>query len=597
MAEGIVYLDVDDEITSAASRIRTAPGNRVALVVPYGSRIATSRMNFRLLSREAVVSSHRLAIVAGDAASRSLAASAGLPVFATVSEYESSLARPRDEAGDGPAPAAAGLAASETVAATGPAPADTEEDDADAVPVEPPVPPRRSHAPKRPPVEAAAGAPAADRQPAPRPTYADERDDRDDPDGLPPLLGGRIRAPVLAVAGLLGLALIVLAVGAYLLLPSATIAVVPRREPIGPLTLTVSADPDATAVDPAAGVVPAVRIEVPVEAARTFTTTGKRVEAFPATGSVTFTNYDFTAQNTIVSGSVVSTEGGIRFRTLATVTLPPATLVIPTVVPSRRSVAVEAVKAGTEGNVPANSIRVVPQGENPETLRVNNPDPTSGGSRTETARVSKAEVDKAVTTVQADLAKAFDDAIAAGAGAPPEVTLFPTTAVLGAATPDVEPATLVGQEVETFDLRLSATGTVIAVDPSPIEPLVEARLAEQVGTGYRLVEGSTAIDVGEGAVGEDGQITFQATARAERVRIVEPGPLRELVKGMTATEARAALQPYGDATVELWPDWATTVTGVDARLTLTVDDGRAGGTGGTGGGPSTSPSTAPSSTP
>src|SRR6187399_1448121 len=88
MAAGIVYLDVDDEITSAAARIRSSTATRVALVVPYGSRIATSRMNFRLLSREAVMSNRRLSIVAGDAASRSLAASAGLPVFASVAEFE-----------------------------------------------------------------------------------------------------------------------------------------------------------------------------------------------------------------------------------------------------------------------------------------------------------------------------------------------------------------------------------------------------------------------------------------------------------------------------------------------------------------------------
>src|SRR3954454_20987893 len=102
MAAGIVYLDVDDEITSAAARIRSSSNPRVALVVPYGSRIATSRMNFRLLSREALVSNRRLSIVAGDAASRSLAASAGLPVFASVSEYETAEA-----AGPGGAPRAA----------------------------------------------------------------------------------------------------------------------------------------------------------------------------------------------------------------------------------------------------------------------------------------------------------------------------------------------------------------------------------------------------------------------------------------------------------------------------------------------------------
>ena len=93
MAAGIVYLDVDDEITSAAQRIRSSTATRVALVVPYGSRIATSRMNFRLLSREAIVSNRRLSIVAGDAASRALAASAGLPVFATVGEYDAASGR------------------------------------------------------------------------------------------------------------------------------------------------------------------------------------------------------------------------------------------------------------------------------------------------------------------------------------------------------------------------------------------------------------------------------------------------------------------------------------------------------------------------
>ena len=136
MAAGIVYLDVDDEITSAAARIRSSSNPRVALVVPYGSRIATSRMNFRLLSREAVVSNRRLSIISGDAASRALAASAGLPVFASVAELEGAEADDDGSAGAGPTgrsrltdPAAAGtLAASETVAGIGPSQAADAED-------------------------------------------------------------------------------------------------------------------------------------------------------------------------------------------------------------------------------------------------------------------------------------------------------------------------------------------------------------------------------------------------------------------------------------------------------------------------------------
>ena len=74
----IVYLDADDEITSAAARIRAADDARVALVLPFGSRVATSRINFRLLAREALVTGRRLDIVAPDASARALAASAGL---------------------------------------------------------------------------------------------------------------------------------------------------------------------------------------------------------------------------------------------------------------------------------------------------------------------------------------------------------------------------------------------------------------------------------------------------------------------------------------------------------------------------------------
>ena len=91
MASGILYLDVDDEITSAAARVRDVPSGRVALVLPYGSRVATSRINFRLLARDAMTHEKRLSVIASDAATRALAASAGLPVFASVGEYEASL--------------------------------------------------------------------------------------------------------------------------------------------------------------------------------------------------------------------------------------------------------------------------------------------------------------------------------------------------------------------------------------------------------------------------------------------------------------------------------------------------------------------------
>jgi hypothetical protein len=304
---------------------------------------------------------------------------------------------------------------------------------------------------------------------------------------------------------------------------------------------------------------------------------------------VTFTNYDTSSGVSIPSGSIVSTESGTGFRTQATVVLQ-AAAVFPAFQPKSDSVSVVATKSGVGGNVPANTIRVVPPGQDPVLLRVNNPDRTSGGTHTETPQVNKAEVDKAVAALQADLGKAFTAAIADGAGAPADTTLFPATAVLGSATTDPDPKTLVGQAVDTFDITLSASGTVIAVDPRPVRTIAERALAAQVDSKHRLVEGSVSIDVGEGGVGEDGQVTFEATARAMAVTIVDANAIRALVKGKTAADVRAALAPLGSATVTLWPDWVTTVTGMDARLTVTVDDGPSAG-------PGTGPSAGPSSSP
>src|SRR6478735_4310678 len=148
MATGTVYLDVDDEITSAAARIRGSEATKVVLVIPYGSRISTSRMNFRLLSREASVNNRRLSIVASDPATRALAASAGLPVFSSVAEYDAAFAAPSAD-GDGDGPGVAAGAAAIAAAGSGPAAATVSTADEEPAPGatdEPPAPPPVSEA-------------------------------------------------------------------------------------------------------------------------------------------------------------------------------------------------------------------------------------------------------------------------------------------------------------------------------------------------------------------------------------------------------------------------------------------------------------------
>jgi hypothetical protein len=598
MASGTVYLDVDDEITSAAQRIRGSEATKIALVVPAGSRIATSRMNFRLLSREAVVNNRRLSIVAADPATRALAASAGLPVFANVAAYEAALAAPA-AAPDGGGPG-----------------------DEPPVLVTPPPEPGAAETTEPPPEAGAAGRGSRRRPKAPVPDDTQLVMLPDVPAGAaatpaapaarPPVAAGppvatgsarlpvirsrptfRVRAPLAIAGALIALAVVVAGVAAYVFLPSAEIRITPREEPIGPISLVVVADPDATApdadVDPP--VVPAIRLEVPVAVSDTFTTAGKRVVETAGTGEVTFTNFDISSSNTIAAGSIVSTSNGVRFRTANSVTVPRARRIGAQIITTQADVRVDAVKKGTTGNVEPNAIAVIPAAEDPVTLTVRNKAATTGGTHEESPQVAQADVDAAIAALTAKLPDAFTAAVASGDGVPDGAQVFEATAVLGAATPTTDPATLVGQEVETFDLELTATGSVIAVDATPVEAIAETRLLSNVGSDHRLVENSIQYEPGEPTVA-NGQVSFPITASAARVALLDPAELLGLIKGQTVERAKETLGAFGEVEITTWPEWVSAIPGIDSRVSLEiVGQGEAGpGASPSAGLPSPSPS-------
>ena len=606
------YLDIDDEITSAAARIRGAEDARVALVLPAGSRIATSRINFRLLAREAQGRSRRLAIIAPEASARALAASAGLPVFGSVMEYEDALAAeravasaaepvvpPGAEGGEG----AAGTAEAAVIAATASA-------------VESPVPPAAPGAGGPSVVAPGAGAPptavpgldtpSAGGIPAPAsagPPYPTLEPVR--PVGPSTGLGAatpprrparsRRRAAVVASAAVLFLMAIVGGVGAYVFLPTATVVVTPATRTIGPVDLTITVDPSTTEPDPAAGTIPAVTVEFPVSVGGTFKATGKRVEEKKAKGSVRWENCDPTAAYTIPRGTLVRTAGGAGFLTTESVFLPVA--VITGTSPNRgltcqrRDVDVVAAKAGPEGNVDARTITRVPGAYNPKVISVINPRATSGGSREEFPKVTQKDVDAALVTLEGMLDGQLAAAAAAAPGAPPGSVVVSGTAERGEATPTPDPATLVDQEIAEFDLGLTATGTVLALDPNGARSVAAVTLGASVPADYRLDPSSVQIEIGVPVV-EGDVVTVPATGTASAVRVVDEAEVRALVSGKTPAEAEAALAPYGTAEVTVWPDWIPTITSIDGRLTVEVRGapGPSAPPGEDAGGPSASPS-------
>ncbi len=589
------YLDVDDEITSAAARIRSSADVDVALVLPAGSRIATSRINFRLLAREASERSRRLVIVAPEASTRALAASAGLPVFASVVEYEDSRADdgvPGDATAPVPAAATgddstprAGTAAlgAAAAAAAGAAATRTRAHARPIVPAQPGVPAEAAGTTSMPPA-----APSAARPTAAAPADAAHDAGRDGvrtrgavgaSTGLgaaPTTAPARRRRWPLVVAVLLVVALLSgtgAAVG-YVLLPMATVTLQIASEPVGPVVFTGTADPDAVAVDAESATVPAMRVAVPLSATGTFKATGKRVEEAAATGSVQWQNCDPSRAYTIPARAVVRTAAGVGFATQDAILLPVA--IISGTPPNIRvqcqvrNVDVTAQRSGPAGNVAAGSIRVVPGTYDPQLVLVTNPAATSGGLREEFPKVTE----KDVAAATAVLTKQLDEQLAAVAPSPPGTPAgaiaYPETARRSEPVPSVPAADLVGQEVATFDLTLTADGSVVAADPTPLEVIGAARVIAEVPEGMTLREGSVQVEVGDGTV-EGEQVRYPVKSVAEAVPQVSEDAVRTLVKGKTPAEAEALLGDYGTVEVTLWPDWVTVITTVDPRLTITVE--------------------------
>ncbi len=596
------YLDVDDEITSAAARIRDTADPRVVLVLPAASRIATSRINFRLLAREAHLRSRRLAIVAPEASTRALAASAGIPVFATIMEYESA----EEDAGPGasdPEVAEAGGAAGLTKDTAARPPGDPSSATRTYAQA------RRLTAEELAAREAAVAAGAAPGAPGGPDGAAGSASARDGgrthrdparfeaphPDGARPLrdaaareslgpttgLPERPAAPpprrrgrtgLAVVIAVLLLALVAGGVAGYLLLPTATVVLAVRTVDVGPLDFTVRADPAAIAPDPTGQVVPAVKIEIPLAASGSFKATGKRVNDVAGTGSVRWTNCDPTRAYTLPAGTLARTGDGTAFADNESVFLPVAVLSgsPPQITCQNRTVAVTAVKPGPAGNVAAGTITVIPGAYNSVVIRVTNPSPTAGGLHQEFPKIAQKDVDGAVAALTKQLADQLAAAAAAPDGLPAGATAYPETAAQGSATPSVDPATLVGQELDKFDLTLSATGTVLAVDASPVQALGEAALAAAVPAAHDVVPGSAAVTIGPGTV--DGQsVTFGVIARARAVARVDEAAIRAAVRGRTPAEAMAALAAYGTATITIWPDWSRSITTFDSRLEVRLE--------------------------
>ena len=606
----ILYLDVDDEITSAAARIRAATETKVALVLPPGSRLATSRINFRLLAREALERNRVLSIVAADPAARAIAASAGLPVHASVAEYEAEIAPPptavelpapppvepspgkrtrRRAAAAGAAGAAAagaagvGAGGAGAAGAAGSTGAGAGSDGATRAE-------QLSAELLAPTVAATAAARTTPATPRPEPTPAvvpvspgpgpSETRARSGAATIPIVPGtGSARGfpgVLAATVGVIVVVLLIVALLGYVVLPAASVVVTPVPVPVGPVEFIVRADPDATSVDPAGGVVPATRLSQDFTASGEFEATGERVLQTKATGQLRWCNRGFEHPLTVPAGTVAASGSGVGFETLSALFLPVADIDSAGLITCKpRTVGSRAVKAGPSGNVGAGTVTVVPTSFNSDAIRVSNPAAMTGGKRQVFPKVLQKDIDAAMASLTKDLQAQFDAWVGAPDGVPPGATVFPATGKLGTSVPSVDPGTIVDVEEKTFQLGATATGTVVAVDPKLVDQVAAERIAGSVPAEHTLQPGSVKSSH-DGGQADGDLVDFRVTANAAAIPTLDPAALRDEIKGRSVDEAKQILGRYGTVAIDTWPGFVSSIPTFDFRLDLRVEGQDAG---------------------
>jgi len=587
------YLDLDDEITDAVARLRGATDDHVVLVIPPGSRIGTGRINFRLLAREAGTRHLSVSVVSGDAQVRALAVAAGLSSHASVMDAENASA-----AAEAAAAAADAAAASGTMLAVEPALTGA--------------------------VVAAAVDPLATTSTAPGPSSSGsavvamsvagvsgrsslggrfgrraEPIGRDDAAGQSYTMTPRAAtaasdtgwtdtgalatdAPRTAARGgghkvrnravklsVLAVLLGGLSYGAYQVLPTATVALTAGLKTLGPETFRITAQRGAQ-TDTTTGIVPAVWVPIQLTATGHYPATDRRLALTQATGNVVFTDKQTGFDTFIAKGTIVSTAGGIDFVTQTDITIPAASVDSGA---TKATAPIKARKGGTDGNVAAGAISVVPKELSSQLISVNNPAPTTGGTQEKARWVSPSDYATAIQKLTDDLQQQLDARLLDPTLPPVGHTVFPASQDLGTPIPDHTQADLVGPDGPTgsFDLTLTTVASVLAVDENLVAETAGQKLVDSAPSGTIVHPDTLTSNVGKGVIA-GGKVLFDVAVQAQAYTTPDPVEIKNRIKGQPVSEAQRILDDYGKAQISVWPGFPATIPDDVRRITLTITD-------------------------
>jgi hypothetical protein len=564
MKDGALYLEVDEDITSAIDKLKHSTDSSVQIVVPKRSTMLQSIINLKLLKKAADSSGKELVLVTGDRIASDLAGRVGLAVApsigakAVVAEAKVPEAlKNEDEVieADDPEP---------------PTPAPMP-----SVPAEPPKKPLL----KRLPVSDGPPAPAAAANPLETPATS-----------APEVAGAAAAAasaPAAASAGTgtkspkvpnfrrlqrrvlwvgLGAFLIVGYLVAMYVLTNAKVTLYATGTRVS-IDTTFSVDPDLKTTDTAKGVLAGQLVTVSKDLSGPFVPTGKKDAGTKAAGKMTISNGTGVDQ-TLVAGTRFAAPDGKVFRSGADTVVPSAHLnsggdkVNGTV-----TVDVTADAAGDSYNE-APAAYTLPALANPKITAQGAQ--MSGGTTKTITIVAQSDVD---TEKAALLAKDKDASARDLQGRVPSgYVALPSSQTASADT--VSPSPAVGAEGETGTLNLKVNYTVLAVKQSEYEAMLHAQEQKQVGDKNQIYDdGIKAAQVSATDKDASGRQTFHLTTEAYGGTKLDKAKIAADLKGQRygdAVSAASGLPGVTRAEVSISPAWVSRLPSRPDKINITI---------------------------
>jgi hypothetical protein len=546
MKDNALYLEVDEDITSAIDKLsKSAPGP-VQIVVPKRSSLLQSIINLKLLKKAAESTNKELVLVTSDRIATELAARVGLAVAPAI----------------GAKPVIAEAQVPETLKNTEEI-IESDDPEPPPLPVSPkPVVTKKPLLVRTPLSDDTALAPAGA-------VAAAQASSDAQASGAPKKVAkvpnfARLQRRILWVG--LAVLLIVGYLSAMYFLTSAKVTLYAAGTRVS-IDTTFAVDPSLKATDPTSTTLAGQLVTVTKDLSGGFVPSGKKDIGTKATGNVVIQNCEDSNVYPLAAGNTLTSQG-LSFVTSAAVTIPAGTFTnggknctSPTV-----TVAVSAAQNGDNYNL-TNASFASPK------LTANfklTSGQLSGGTTKTVNVVAQSDVDaQQAALLEKDKENASRDVAAKVPSGYTQLSSSMTTSATASPSPAV------GSEGDTGTLSLKVTYSVLAVKQSDYTALLNNQEQKQVGSGNQIYDNglSNAQVTTNGSPDSSGRQSFHFTTDAYGGTKLDTAAIANKLKSQRygdAVNTASGLPGVDRATVSISPAWASKMPSRPAKITITI---------------------------